>query len=135
MIDVPTGASPSSGSAYRVATRVARPGRRPASRSVTRAEWIRSDPLALSQARRAWNRDRIGLVSELRCECTRPRCGDRVPVVAETHRRVDQFVVAPAHLDGGVVARAADRFFIVEAGSRASRQLRAEMTAQVVIRS
>jgi len=40
-----------------------------------------------------------------------------VPAVAESHRRrADQFVVAPAHFDDGVVVRAADRFFVV--GSR-----------------
>ena len=49
----------------------------------------------------------------------RPDCRDRVPAVSDTHRRVDQFVVAPAHVDGGVVAKAADRFFILEAGGRA----------------
>ena len=35
---------------------------------------------------------------------------------------VDQFVVAPAHFDGGVVVRAADRFFVVELRGHAIRQ-------------
>ncbi len=85
--------------------------------------------LAVSEARRAWNRDRIGLVSDLRCECTRLSCRDKVPAVAETHRRVaDQLVVVPAHFDGGVVVRAADRFFVVESGGRAIRHSQGEMT-------
>ena len=38
-----------------------------------------------------------------------------MPIVAETYRRLaDQFLVAPAHFDGGAVVRAADRFFVVE---------------------
>jgi hypothetical protein len=42
-----------------------------------------------------------------------------VPAVAESHRRgADQFVVAPAHFDDGVVVRAADRFFVVESRGR-----------------
>jgi hypothetical protein len=78
---------------------------------------------ALSEARRAWNRDRIGLAPYLRCECTKPTCRDRVPVVAETHRRgADQFVVAPAHFDDGVVVRAADRFFVIESRGQATRE-------------
>jgi hypothetical protein len=52
-----------------------------------------------------------------------------VPAVAETHRSAaDQFVVAPAHLDGGVVVRAADRFFVVESGGPAIRHSRGAMT-------
>ena len=78
-------------------------------------EWIGSSPLALSEARRAGNRDRIGLFSQLRCECTRPNCTETLPAVAETHRRAaDQLIVAPAHFDGGVVARCADQFFVIE---------------------
>jgi hypothetical protein len=38
-----------------------------------------------------------------------------VPAVAETHRGIgERFVVMPAHFDGGVVVRAADRFFVVD---------------------
>lgn len=86
-------------------------------------EWIRSRPPALSEARRAWNRDRVDLVPDLRCECTRPSCRARVPAVAEMHRRVaGQFVVVPAHFDGGVVVRAADRFFVVDVRGHAVGQ-------------
>jgi len=38
-----------------------------------------------------------------------------LPAVAETHRgSVERFVVTPAHFEGGVVVRAADRFFVVQ---------------------
>jgi hypothetical protein len=89
-------------------------------------EWICSDPLALSEARRASNRARIGLVSALRCECTRPNCTETLPSVAGTHRSADQLVVAPAHFDDGVVARAADRFFVIESRGHAIRHSRRE---------
>jgi hypothetical protein len=43
------------------------------------------------------------------------RCTGTVPAVAETHRgTADTFVMKPAHFEGGVVVRAADRFFVVE---------------------
>ena len=114
MVDVAVGAM--SGGAVRAAPSVVRPGQPSAHR--TRRERIRSSRLALSEARRAWNRDRSALVSDLRCECTRPSCRGRVPAVAESHRRgADQFVVAPAHFDDGVVVRAADRFFVVESAA------------------
>jgi len=46
-----------------------------------------------------------------------------MPIVAETHRRVaDQFLIAPAHFDGGVVVRAADPFFVVELRGHTVRQ-------------
>ncbi len=123
MAEVPVAAFLKRGGAYRSAPSVVRPGPRSADPNLTVREWIRSSPLVLSEARRAWNRDRIGLVTDLRCECTRPSCRGRVPADAETHRRVvDQFVVAPAHFDGGVVVRAADRFFVVELRGHAVRQ-------------
>ena len=76
--------------------------------------------LRLSEALRAWNRERIDLVCELRCECGQPTCRDTVPAVAETHRGIaERFVVMPAHFDGGVVVRAADRFFVVDWGGYA----------------
>jgi hypothetical protein len=76
---------------------------------------IRSSSLALGEARRAWNRDRIGLVSDLRCECTRPSCEALVPAVADTHRKeATQFIIASTHFDGGLVVRVADRFFVIE---------------------
>jgi len=38
-----------------------------------------------------------------------------VPAVAETYRgTAERFIVMPTHLDGGPVARVADRFFVVE---------------------
>lgn len=88
-------------------------------RAVATRARTRSRPLELSEARRSWNRDRAGLVSDLVCECTRPDCRSLVPAVAEQHRRADQFVVAPAHFDTGVVVRAADRFFVVAIAVRA----------------
>ena len=123
MAEVPVAAFLRRGVASRSAPGVGRPGPPSADASLTVREWIRSGPLVLSEARRAWNRDRIGLVSVFRCECTRPSCRGGVPADAETHRRaVDQFVVAPAHFDGGVVVRAADRFFVVELRGHAVRQ-------------
>jgi hypothetical protein len=72
----------------------------------------------VSESRRAGNREHSGLVSELRCECARSNCTDTVPAVAETHRGIaDTFVMKPAHFEGGVVVRAADRFFVVQHGS------------------
>ena len=122
MVEVPGVASRRSGGAVRAAPSVVGRGSRSVDPSLALREWIRSSPSVLSEARRAWNRDRIGLVSDLRCECTRPSCRDHVPAVAETHRRAaDAFVVAPAHVDGGVVARAADQFFVVERRGRALR--------------
>jgi len=82
--------------------------------------------LTLSEARRAGNRARIGLVSELRCECARPNWTETLPGVAGTHRRADQLVVTPAHLDGGVAARIADRFFVIESRGDAMRHSREE---------
>ena len=88
-----------------------------AGRSPSR-EQLRSGPaLTVSESRRAGNRERIGTVSELRCECARPGCTDTVPAVAETQRGLaERFVVTPAHFEVGVVVRAADRFFVVERG-------------------
>jgi hypothetical protein len=79
---------------------------------------LRSDPVpTVSESRRATNRGRIGLGSELRCECARPNCRETVPAAAETHRGIAQrVVVSPAHFEGGFVVRAADRFFVVEPG-------------------
>jgi hypothetical protein len=119
MVDEAVVALPRPRGALRAAPSVVQPGPRSADPIPTTRQWIRSSPLALSEARRAWNRDRSALVSDLRCECTRPSCRGRVPAVAESHRRrADQFVVAPAHFDDGVVVRAADRFFVVESRGR-----------------
>jgi hypothetical protein len=82
----------------------------------------RPQPVASSQRlrpseARAWNRERIDLVCELRCECGQPTCTATVPAVAETHRgSAERFLVMPAHLGGGVVVRAADRFFVIDSG-------------------
>jgi PIN domain nuclease of toxin-antitoxin system len=52
-----------------------------------------------------------------------------VPAIAETHRGpADRFIVAPAHLNDGVVARAADRFFVVEPDRHLFAQPRGDAT-------
>jgi hypothetical protein len=69
---------------------------------------------ALSDARRAENRARGH--RELICECTRPACSARLPACADEERGATGcFVVEPTHFDhdGGLVVRAADRFFVV----------------------
>jgi hypothetical protein len=126
MVEVSEVAFHKSRGAYRADPSVVRPGSRSGYPDLATREWIRSRPLGLSDARRAANRARIGLVSELRCECTRPNCTEMLPGVAGTHRRADQLVVAPLHFDGGVVARIADRFFVIEARGDAIRHSRRE---------
>jgi hypothetical protein len=121
MVEVPEVAFPRSRGAYRAAPRVVRPRSRSGDPDLATRERIRSRPLGLSEARRAGNRARIGLASELRCECTRANCTEMLPGVAGTHRRAGQLVVAPAHFDGRVVARVADRFFVIEARGDAIR--------------
>lgn len=70
---------------------------------------------AVSDVRRAANRERDGLGIDLRCECARPSCRETIAASAETHRGVGQrFIVVPAHVGAGTVVRAADRFFVVE---------------------
>jgi len=119
MVDEAVVALPRRRGALRAAPNVVQPRRPSADPIPATRQWILSSPLALSEARRAWNRDRSALVVDLRCECTRPSCRGRVPAVAESHRRgADQFVVSPAHFDHGVVVRAADRFFVVESRGR-----------------
>jgi len=98
MADAGVGASPTRVGTYRA-------GRR-AEANESRARKL---------APRADNRERVGLVAELRCECGRPNCTETVPAVAEAHRGIGgRFVVVPAHFNDGVVVRAADRFFVVE---------------------
>jgi hypothetical protein len=126
MVEVPEVAFPRSGSADRSAPSLMWPRSPSADLNLATREWICSGPLALSEARRAGNRARIGLVSELRCECARPNCTETLPGVAGTHRSADQLLVAPAHLDGGVVARVADRFFVIESRAHAIRHSRRE---------
>jgi hypothetical protein len=79
-------------------------------------ERLRAAPaLPVSESRRARNRERIGLVSELRCECARSNCRDTLPAIAETYRGIaERFVVTRAHFEDGVVVRDADRFFVVQ---------------------
>ena len=73
----------------------------------------------LASARRAVNRELVSVVLHLRCECTRQRCRETFPTAAERHRgRGDRFIVVPAHVDHGIVVRAADRFFVVELRGR-----------------
>ena len=102
----------------RAGRRVARSDRvdraaRPPSR-----ESLRSGPSrTMSESRRAGNRELVGLVCELRCECGRPNCRATVPAVAETPRGIaERLVVTPAHFEGGVVA---DHFFVVKPGGPA----------------
>jgi hypothetical protein len=125
MVEVQDVAFPRSGGADRSAPSLMRPRSPSADLNLATRQRIWSSP-ALSEARRASNRARIGLVSELRCECTRSNCIETLPGVAGTHRSADQLLVAPAHLDGGVVARAADRFFVIESRGLAIRQSRRE---------
>ena len=83
---------------------------------------IRSNQHMLSEARRAWNRDRLGLGAELRCECADPSCQAWIPAVAEKHRKgPGEFVVAPTHFEDGLVVRAADVFFVVERRGHATK--------------
>jgi hypothetical protein len=126
MVEVPEVAFPRSGEADRSVPSLMRPGSASADLPLATRERICSSPLALSKARRASNRAGIGLVSALRCERTRPNCTETLPCVAGTHRSADQLLVAPAHLDGGVVARAADRFFVIESRGHAIRHSRKE---------
>ena len=126
MVEVPEVAFPRSGGADRSAPSLMPPGSPSADLNLATREWICSGPAALSEARRASNRARIGLVSELRCECTRPDCTQTLPSVAGMHRSADQLLVAPAHSDGGVVARAADRFFVIESRGHSIRHSRRE---------
>ena len=111
-------ASPRRAGIDRAGRRVARSGAVDrAARSPSR-ESLRSGPArTTSESRRAGNRELIDLASELRCECGRPNCRATVPAAAETQRGIaERLVVTPAHFEGGVVVRAADRFFVVEPG-------------------
>jgi hypothetical protein len=80
-------------------------------RSVTRSTAVP----ALSELRRARNRQNIGLIAELRCECTVPNCRETFPAAADGHRgAAERFIVAPAHLNGDTAVKVADRFFVIE---------------------
>jgi hypothetical protein len=74
---------------------------------------------ALSERRRAENRQSIGLRAELRCECAIPSCQETFPATADNHRgTADRFIVAPAHLNGGTPIKVADRFFVISEKGR-----------------
>ena len=74
---------------------------------------------ALSERRRAENRQNLGLVDELRCECATPGCRETFPAAADRHRGdADRFIVAPAHLNGGTAVKVADRFFVISSPLR-----------------
>ena len=89
-------------------------------RSPNRERLRSGHTLTPSESRRAGNRERRGLVSELRCECAQPNCRATVPAVAESQRGIaERFVITPAHFECGVVVRAADRFFVIEPGGYA----------------
>lgn len=69
---------------------------------------------ALSELRRARNRQKIGFIAELRCECAVPSCRETLPAAADGHRgAADRFIVAPAHQNGDTAVKVADRFFVI----------------------
>jgi hypothetical protein len=117
MVEASVVGFPAHGRRHRSGPRVV-PSRRADSPDVgaVGAKRIPSSPaLAVGEARRVRNRLRIELVVSLRCECDRPNCTETLPNAAEVHRgTADRFIVVPAHINGGVVVKAADRFFIVE---------------------
>jgi hypothetical protein len=119
--DVPDVAFPSTRRADRFAP-VVGPRLRTAGANVATRNRILSNQLMLSEARRAWNRDHLGDLSELRCECADSSCQAWVPALAEQHRKdPGEFVVAPIHFDRGLVVRAADGFFVVELRGQATQ--------------
>ena len=74
---------------------------------------------ALSERRRTDNRRSLGLVSDLRCECTLAGCRETVPAAADAYRgTTDCFIVAPAHLNGDTPLRVADHFFVISRSER-----------------
>jgi hypothetical protein len=85
---------------------------------------VRDDPPsrvvpALSERRRAQNRQNLGFVSRLRCECALAGCRETFPAAADDHRgTADCFIVAPAHLNGGTPVKVADHFFVVSSGQK-----------------
>lgn len=126
MAEVRVASSPSRERQDRVRPRVSRRGSTGGWDVAAASERLSASPARnASEARRAWNREHIGAVSELLCECALPDCRGTVPAVADTHRgNAERFIVMPAHLDGGVVAKAADRFFVVERGLHVPAQKR-----------
>jgi len=124
MAEAPVAESPKSGASDQVRSPVTRQGRIDGRDPEVDRERRRSRPArSVSEARRARNGEHTGVVAELRCECAQPNCRDTVPAVAETHRgTTERFIVIPAHLNGGVVVRAADRFFVVEPDRRVLSQ-------------
>jgi len=114
-------ASPRRGGTGRNARRAVQSSQKDGALLSQSRERLRAAPaLPVSESRRARNREHIGLVSELHCECAQPNCRDMLPAVAGTHRGIaERFVVTPAHFENGVVVRAADRFFVIEPGGYA----------------
>jgi hypothetical protein len=113
MAEAPVIASPDQHGSYPTSPLVSSPRRARAASARARAK----PSLAVSEARRAWNIERAGVVSELRCECGLPACRETVPGIAERYRGTgDHFVLRPPHFRFGVVVRAADRFFVVDSG-------------------
>jgi hypothetical protein len=74
---------------------------------------------AVSERRRAQNRQNLGFVTELRCECAIAHCRETFPAAADHHRGTeDCFIVAPAHLNGDTPLKVADRFFVIARNER-----------------
>jgi hypothetical protein len=77
-------------------------------------ESIRSDTVVLRESRRAGNSvRRDAFVDELQCECGRPTCDATLPALASAHRRADEFIVVPLHVDGDRALVIDDRFAVV----------------------
>jgi hypothetical protein len=79
-----------------------------------RVESSRSDTVILRESRRTRNSvRRDAFVDELQCECGRPACDATLPAVADAHRRADEFIVVPLHVDGDRALVIDDRFAVV----------------------
>ncbi|MDX6620881.1 MAG: hypothetical protein QOK36_3267 [Gaiellales bacterium] len=77
-------------------------------------ESIRSDTVVLRESRRARNSvRRDAFVGELQCECGRQACDATLPACADAHRRADEFIVVPLHVDGDRALVIDDRFAVV----------------------
>ena len=93
----------------------------PPGKSVARSARVAA---RLRESRRAHNLERSGTIGRLRCECALPGCRETFPAAGAAYRgTAERFIVVPAHLGAivapadipkGTVARAADRFFVVE---------------------
>ena len=73
----------------------------------------------LSERRRAQNRENLGFVTELTCECAIAPCRETLHAAADNHRGTeDCFVVAPAHLSDDTPLKVADHFFVISRKDR-----------------